>query len=174
MLTVAVTISQISGYGQWRRGHLNCSVPVFIESACVGLEPQDAPLAVARHNVAAAGLTDRIELRQQRVEDITDAEAFDLAYFPQAFMSEEVVKRGVRNIWKALRPGGWILLLVICVPGMELPATISRLRDTLYGGGARFPDQVEAILSDAGFTSISTFKFPQGETYNIIAGQRPN
>jgi SAM-dependent methyltransferase len=140
----------------------------------VGLEPQEASLAVASQNIAAVRLTDRIELRKQRVEDMADTSAFDLAYFPQLFMPDDVVKLGVRNTWKALRPGGWIMLLVICVPGMELPATISRLRDTLFGGGARFPAQVEVILNEAGFTSVSTFKFPRGETYNIVVGQRPN
>jgi SAM-dependent methyltransferase len=139
----------------------------------VGLEPQEAPLAIAHRNVSSSGLGDRIELRQQYIEEVPDIEAFDLVYFPQSFMSEDVVKRGLRNSWRALRPGGWIMLLTICIPGIELPATISRLRDTLYGGGARFPAQVETTLSDAGFTSISTFKFPQGETYNIVVGQRP-
>jgi SAM-dependent methyltransferase len=140
----------------------------------VGLEPQDAPLAVARRNIAAAGLMDKIELRKQCIEDIPDIEAFDLVYFPQIFMSEDVVKRGVRNIWRALRPGGWTMLLVICVPEVGLPASISRLRDRLFGGNAHVPAQVQAILRDTGFTSISTFKFPLGETYNIVVGQRPN
>jgi hypothetical protein len=89
-------------------------------------------------------------------------------------MPEAVLKCGVRNTWKAMRPGGWILLLVICVPGMELPATISRLRDRLFGGGTRFLTQVQAILNEAGFTSVSTYKFPRGETYNIVVGQRSN
>jgi len=140
----------------------------------VGLEPQDAPLALARRNIAAAGLTNRIELRQQRVEEMSDTEAFDLAYLPQNFMPEEVVKQGVSNIRRGLRPGGWIMVLVICVPETGLPAAISRLRDTLFGGDGRCPTQIEAILNEAGFTSITTFKVPQGETYNITVGQRPN
>jgi 2-polyprenyl-3-methyl-5-hydroxy-6-metoxy-1,4-benzoquinol methylase len=48
----------------------------------VGLEPQDAPLALAHRNIAASRLTDRIELRQQRIENLTESEAFDVAYFP--------------------------------------------------------------------------------------------
>jgi 2-polyprenyl-3-methyl-5-hydroxy-6-metoxy-1,4-benzoquinol methylase len=139
----------------------------------VGLEPQDTPLALARRNIAAAGLTGRIELRQQRVEEMTDTEAFDLAYLPQSFMPEEIVKQGVRNIQRGLRPGGWIMVLVICVPETGLPASISRLRDTLFGGDARCPAQIQTLLNEAGFTAISTFKVPQGETYNITVGQRP-
>jgi hypothetical protein len=89
-------------------------------------------------------------------------------------MSKEVVKQGVRNSWRALRPGGWIMLLVISMPGMELPATTSRLRDMLFGGGARFPAHVEAMISDAGFTAVSNFKVRQRDTYNIVVGQRPH
>lgn len=139
----------------------------------VGLEPQDAPLAEARRNITAAGLSDRIELRKQGIEDITDEEEFDLAFLPQSFMSDDVVKRGLQNVWRALRPGGWVLVITICLPGMELLAAISRLRDTLWGGSARIPSQVQTMLADAGFTSLSTLKFPLGATNNIVAGQRP-
>ena len=140
----------------------------------VGLEPQDAPLNEALQNVMAAGLNDRIELRKQYVEDMVDKEAFDLVYFPQSFMSDEVVKRGLQNVWGALRPGGWVLVQTISMPGMELQATLSRLRDTLMGGGARVPSQVEAMLGDAGFTSVSTLAFPVAPTIKCVAGQRTN
>jgi predicted O-methyltransferase YrrM len=139
----------------------------------IGLEPQDAPLAEARRTIAAAGLADRIQLRKQRVEDITDKEAFDLAFFPQAFVSDDVVKRGLQNIWRALRPGGWLWVATLCLPGMGLQATISRLCDTLMGGGARIPSHVQAMMSDAGFTSLSTFDSSAAATVKCIAGQRP-
>jgi SAM-dependent methyltransferase len=139
----------------------------------VGLEPQDVPLAEARRNITAAGLADRIELRKEGIEDITDTEAFDLAFFPQSFMSDDVVKRGLQNIWRALRPGGWVLVITLCLPGMELQAAIPRLRDTLWGGSARIPSQVQTMLGEAGFTSVSMFKYPLGATNSIIAGQRP-
>lgn len=45
----------------------------------VGLVPQAVPLAEGQRNVAAAGPGDRIELRAQRVEQMTEHEAFDLA-----------------------------------------------------------------------------------------------
>jgi precorrin-6B methylase 2 len=139
----------------------------------VGLEPQDAPLAEARRNITAAGLTDRIELRKQGIEGITDKETFDLAFLPQSFMSDDVVKRGLRDIFRALRPGGWVLVITICTQGMELQAALSRLRDTLWGGSARIPSQIQTMLSDAGFTSVNTYKLPLGATNNIITGQRP-
>ena len=139
----------------------------------VGLEPQDAPLNEARQNVTAAGLADRIELRKQAVEDMADEEAFDLVYLPQSYMSGDVVKVGLQNIWRGLRPGGWVLVQTIAVSGMELQAALSRLRDTLMGGNARVPSQVETMLSEASFISISTLPSSVVPTFHFIAGQRP-
>lgn len=139
----------------------------------VGLEPQDAPLAEAHRNIAAAGFSDRIELRQQYIEDMEDRETFDLAFFPQVFMSEDVVKRGLNNIWRALRPGGWVLVVTVCLPGMELQAAVSRLTGTLMGGNARLPSQVQKLVSDANFISVGTYPLSIAAVVNIIAGQRP-
>jgi precorrin-6B methylase 2 len=139
----------------------------------VGLEPQDASLTEAHKNIAEVGFTDRIELRKERIEDLTDKDVFNLVYFPQAFMSDGVVKLGLQNIWGSLRPGGWIVVQTIAVPGMELPAALSRLRDTLMGGNARIPSQLQAMLSDAGFISISTIPSSMVATFNFITGQRP-
>jgi precorrin-6B methylase 2 len=155
-------------------GGISIAACRFLPNLCaVGLEPQDAPLNEARQNITAAGLADRIELRKQAVEDMADEEAFELIYFPQSFMSDEVVKRGLRNIWKALRPGGWVLVQTIAIPGIELQAALSRLRDTLMGGSARIPSQVETMLSDANFISISTLASSVVPTFHFIAGQRP-
>lgn len=67
---------------------------LFPRLHAVGLEPQDAPLAQARRNVVEARLGDRIELRAQRIEDLTDREAFDLVWLPQVFLPREVLERG--------------------------------------------------------------------------------
>jgi hypothetical protein len=104
---------------------------------------------------------------------MADKEAFDLIYFPQSYMSDDVVKLGLRNIWRALRLGGWVLVQTIAAPGTELQATLSRLRDMLMGGGARLPSQVQRMLSDAGFTSVSTLASSVAATFKSVAGQRP-
>ncbi len=57
----------------------------------VSLEPQSAPLTLARRNVEAAGLSDRVELRQQLVEDLQDTCAFDLAWLAEDFLAHSVL-----------------------------------------------------------------------------------
>jgi len=138
----------------------------------VGLEPA-APLAQARHNVEAANLGARIELRQQGVEDLGDSEAFDLAYVAQVFIPDRAFEPGLRRVWRALRPGGWLTLPVISAPGTDLEAALSRLRNTLWGGGARLAEQVAETLRGVGFTGVQVFPAAQGSTLRAVVAQRP-
>jgi hypothetical protein len=76
----------------------------------VGLEPAGAPRREALANIAAAGYSDRIQIRDQPVEALTDVERFDLAYLPQVFLPEDAFIGGLATVRRALRPGGWLNL----------------------------------------------------------------
>lgn len=138
----------------------------------VGLEPAAAPLAQARRNVAAANLTDRIELRQQGVEDLQDSEAFDLAYVAQVFIPDGVFEVGLARVWRALRAGGWLSMPAISAAGEDLEAALSRLRNRLWGGGVRLPEQVAERARAVGFTGVQVSPF-LGGTFRAILAQRP-
>jgi 2-hydroxy-4-(methylsulfanyl)butanoate S-methyltransferase len=138
----------------------------------VGLEPAAAPLAQARANVAAAQLADRIELRQQGIQDLQDIEAFDLAYVAQVFIPDEVFEVGLARVWRALRPGGWLSMPAISAPGEDLEAALSRLRNLLWGGGVRLPEQVAERARAVGFTGVQVSPF-LGGTFRAILAQRP-
>jgi len=139
----------------------------------VGLEPQDAPLAEARRNVTAARLGDRIELRAQRIEDLADREAFDLVWLPQVFLPREVLERGLRRAWTALRPGGWILLIAFSTPGMDLDAALFRLANVGLGGDPLYPEQVAELLAAADFARTLVVPGLPGSIPKLIVGQRP-
>lgn len=139
----------------------------------VGLEPQDAPLAEARRNVTEARLGDRIELRAQRIEDLADREAFDLVWLPQVFLLHEVLERGLRRAWAALRPGGWILLMAFSTPGMDLDAALFRLANIALGGDPLYPEQVAELLAAADFARTQVVPGPPGSIPKLIVGQRP-
>ena len=116
----------------------------------VGIDPWAPSLTLARENVRSAGLTDRIRLREQAVEDLSDTDAFDLAWIPSAFMPETVVPAACEHVYHALRPGGW-LLFAMANPGDRSGERVSRPtangalgwlsdgprpgRDTLEGNG---------------------------------------
>src|SRR5512145_2687553 len=52
----------------------------------VGLDVWPPSIELARENVRAAALENRIELRQQSVEELPDEDVFDLAWIPTAFV----------------------------------------------------------------------------------------
>jgi predicted O-methyltransferase YrrM len=137
----------------------------------VGLEPAEAPRREALGRIAAAGLSDRIEIRALGVEALTDVEAFDLAYIPQVFLPEDAFLKGLASVWRALRRGGWVSLPVISPPGDDLRPALARLRNTLWGGQARLPEQVAEAVTRAGFTDLQVRS--AGGTMHAVAGRRP-
>ena len=74
-------------------------------------------------------------------------------------------------MWRALRPGGWLTLPAISVPGNDFRATFSRLRNTLWGGGARLPEQVAGAATRSGFTDVQIR--PVGSTMRTVLARRP-
>lgn len=138
----------------------------------VGLEPHAVSMAQARRRVVAAGLENRIELRAQRLEDMTDKESFDLVWIPQMFLPRVVLERGLRTAWAALRPGGWIVLPTFSTPGRGLSASLRRLRTLQFGGDPQlYQEQLVELLTEANFTRVQVVTPGPGAT--AIVGQRP-
>jgi SAM-dependent methyltransferase len=141
----------------------------------VGLEPQAVPLAAGQRNVAAAGLGERITLRAERVEDLGEQEAFDLAWLPQVFLPQEAFGAGLAAVRAALRPGGWAILLAIGTPGADPRAALGRLINVLWGGEARPVAEVELAAITAGFDPVRSFPGPTGGLVDatFVAARRP-
>ena len=139
----------------------------------VGIDPLAAALEQARENVAEAGLAERIELRQQGIEDLDDEEAaFDLAFFPQVFMPEEIVTTGFDAICRALRPGGWCIAIAFDAPPSALDAALFRLRNVLWGGDPLAPQEVAALMQAAGFAPVQMVPQATG-MFRPVVGMRP-
>jgi SAM-dependent methyltransferase len=141
----------------------------------VGIDPWAPALALARENVRRAGLVDRIQLREQAVEDLSDENAFDLAWLPSAFIPAKAIPTACERACRALRPGGW-LLFAMAHPGADpVSASLIRLRTVLWGGYPIAPDQVEKLLSRTGFVDVRTLPSPSGAIVALIAARRmPN
>jgi SAM-dependent methyltransferase len=141
----------------------------------VGLEPAAAPLAEGQRNVAAAGLRDRLTLRAQRVEEMTEREAFDLAWLPQVFLPGEAFGPALEAVRQALRPGGWVILLAIGAHGSDPRAALGRLINVLWGGEARGVEEVERAAIAAGFDPVRSLPGPPGGLTDatFVAARRP-
>lgn len=138
----------------------------------VGIDPWDVALDLARRNVAAAGLESRIELRRQRVEELPDADAFDLAFLAGPFLGESVVERAYERVFVALRRGGWILF------GMyggrnPLEMALARLRAARSGAAVLDAAEAEAGLRAAGFADVRTFGAELEVPSQLVVGRRP-
>ena len=138
----------------------------------VGLEPAAAPLAEARANIMAAGLESRIELRAQRVEDLADEASFDFAFLPIVFLSTETVRSGLAAVLRALRPGGWVMMASLAVPGDDLEPALARLKATLWGSEALAPEAVGRLAEEVGYGEVRFFPGVSGATLIPIVARR--
>jgi SAM-dependent methyltransferase len=120
----------------------------------VGIDPWEPALALARTHVAAAGLEERIELRQIGAETLEDADAYDLAWVPTFFIPAAVLERVIERVHAASRPGGWALLGLYARPGDPLRDALADLRTLRHGGALLTPAQAAALLERAGFSDV--------------------
>jgi SAM-dependent methyltransferase len=98
----------------------------FRGSTVVGVDPWEPSLAIARENVAEAGLGERITLLATTVQELADDDGFDLIWFPSFFIPEAVLDDALARLHGLTRPGG---VLVLGVP-YGIPTTRWRLRRT--------------------------------------------
>ena len=143
----------------------------FPRLRAVGLEPAPASLAIARQKIAEAGLTARIELRRQKIEDLRDRAAFDLAVVPQMFLSDAVVEPALRRVHGALRPGGWALVATMSAPGADRASALARLQNLLWGGNVRSGTELRVLLARVGFAPLIVPR--SGPGVRTICARRP-
>ncbi len=139
----------------------------------VGIDPWEPSLELARQNVAAAGLGDRIELRRQTAEDLADAEAFDLIWIAGPFIPPDVLNLALQRAWHALRPGAWVLMGTFNMTGEPLVPALVRLRTRLCGGQFLVPSEVQGLLEQAGFGQVRQLPSPPWVPMLALAGRRP-
>lgn len=142
----------------------------FPEITVVGLDTADAPLAIARQNVVATGLVQRIELRKQAVDALADEEAFDLVWFPSFFVDAPPSTLG--RLHASLRSGGWLLFGTTSGGGSERRRAVESLVNEQWGGSVTAPADIETMLRDAGFASVRRLPGPDWAPAMIV-GKRP-
>ncbi len=142
------------GGGQW----LAAVARRFPASRLVGVEVEPSPAARAVEVAREAGLDGRIRIEVAEVASISHRDAFDLAYFQHAFHDLQDPRGALRAAWRALRPGGRLVVLGWCLPdAIEDYATLSgqlvagvALDELYHGGRLRTVDQHAEIFAAAG------------------------
>ncbi len=144
----------------------------FPAASVVGLEPWEPAMALARTNVAVAGLEDRITLRTQWVEHLVDEAAFDLAWLPSLFIAPASLDAAVTRVARSLRPGGWLILGRYAAPTDPLADALAELR-TVRGGGTLLTDE-QAIerLELAGLVDVHAVDSDGPLPVRFVVGRR--
>jgi SAM-dependent methyltransferase len=146
---------------------------VWPQATVVGIDVWGPSLEAAAANVRAAGLGDRITLRDQDVVDLDDADAYDCAWFPTFFVTEPALEAAMPRLYRALRPGGWLVLGRMASPPDPLAQAVSRLR-TIRSGGADFDaKRLVAGLEAAGCTAVRVVPRQGPAPMEYAIGQRP-
>lgn len=120
----------------------------------VGVDPWGPALELAREQVAAAGLEDRIELREAVAESLQDSAMYDLAWVPTFFISGAVLERAIERVHAALRPDGCAIVGLYARPDDPLMAAVADLRTVRQGGVVHTPQETAALLKRAGFVDV--------------------
>ncbi len=100
------------GGGRW----LEAVARRFPRVRLIGVESEPDSVARAMRRVQESGLEDRIRIEAREVADLDRDGAFDLAYFQHALHALDDPTTALRAAWRALRPGGRLLVLGWCLP----------------------------------------------------------
>ena len=138
----------------------------------VGLDVWGPSLALARKNVANAGLEKRIEIREQPGEELSEERAFDLAWIPAPFVPQHALGPLVERVSRALKPGGW-LLFAAAKSGEDLRGAALRFRVALYGGAPSTQEEAERLLGEKGLIDVKALPSPPRDFKLIVAGRAP-
>jgi 2-polyprenyl-3-methyl-5-hydroxy-6-metoxy-1,4-benzoquinol methylase len=106
----------------------------FPAASVVGIDIYERALALARQNVAAAGLADRIELRIEDASRLVAGDTYDAIWLPMPFLPRDTVPSIMAAAVAALRPGGWLLPGTFAGPPDALSRLLVDLRTVRAGG----------------------------------------
>ena len=122
----------------------------------VGLDISPTALDIARSDVSAAGLDDRIQIRDQSVDTLSDVSAYDLIWLPQQFVPRPALLTALPLLFRAMRPSGCFVMPL----ASERP-----LPNLMSGGGTLLPEDAVKLLEQAGFLDVAVHD-------SVITGRR--
>ena len=151
----------------------------FPAARLTGVESEPDSTARAIRLVQEAGLEGRIRIEARDVATITHQAAFDLAYFQHALHELPDPVAALAAAWRALRPGGRLLVLGWCLPSTrEELATLHgqlttgvALDEAIHGGRLRTVEEHAALFSSAGLPAPDAIALPSDAT--LLVARRP-
>ncbi len=144
----------------------------FPGTRAVGLDVSADVLNLAKAEVAHNGVSEIIELRPQSVMDLRDLDQYDLAWVPQPFIPRPAFLEGIHNVFRALKPGGAMILpLAIPAEASEFASARAVHSARLAGGSAINASELVEILHAAGFVDLAEHPF---STQRLMTATKPS
>jgi SAM-dependent methyltransferase len=144
----------------------------FPAARVLGIDVFEPALALARRNVDAEQLADRVSLRLLDVGALDEAGAYDLVWLPLPFLPRAVVGEALRRSHGALRPGGWVLPGTFAGPDDRLSQLLVDLRIVRSGGHPWETGELLTLMAEAGFDRPHEVERAWPAPLRLFAGRR--
>lgn len=138
----------------------------------VGLDLFEPALDLAKANVEAEGLADRIELRLQDASQLDEPDTYDAIWLPMPFLPADIVPAVVVATARSLRPGGWLLPGTFASPPDRLSQLLTDLRTVRSGGYPWRAEELIDALTAAQLTGTHEITRTWQAPIRLYAGQR--
>lgn len=124
----------------------------------IGIDVEEPVCAAARQRVAAAGLSDRVEIRQVAPGPIPLADgSLDIIFSKDSIVHIPDKESLAQDAFRLLTPGGWFVASdwLIAHDGEPSPDMADYIRREDLGFGMASPTRYRRALETAGFTNIT-------------------
>ena len=136
----------------------------------VGLDILPAALTLARANVAASPHAARIEIREQNVTVLAEANSYTLIWLPLPFLALPIAHAAMDRLVPALSPNGYLVAGFYPLPPNRVQAEIAALRMVRSGGHVWDGAALAQELHDRGLLDVEIC--PHGRVAHVI-GRKP-
>jgi 2-polyprenyl-3-methyl-5-hydroxy-6-metoxy-1,4-benzoquinol methylase len=144
----------------------------FPAARVVGIDIFERALALARQNVAAAGLADRVEIRTEDATQLASGDVYDAIWLPMPFLPREILPAVFAAVAGALRPGGWVLPGTFAGPPDSLSQMLCDLRTVRAGGHPWHGPDLVAEIATHGFADAREVPRSWTAPVRLYAGRR--
>jgi len=145
----------------------------FPNSTVVGIDPWEPALAIARENLASAGLDDRVTLLAEPIQDFDDPDGFGLVWLPSFFIPEAVLDEAIERIFAVTRTDGTIVVgAPYSAEADPIAAAVDDLVTVRSGGSILTPQDAAARLRRAGFADVEEIERTWDAPLRLIIGRR--
>jgi SAM-dependent methyltransferase len=163
------------GGGKW----LIAVATRFPATELVGVEFEPDSVARAMRHVTDAGLDSRIRIEAREIPTMPYSEEFDLVYIQDALHELPDPVASLRAAWKAVRPGGRLVVFEWCLPptledshNLQAELLWGIQIDELFQGTRMYTHEgFDAMFAEAGVPPPTVADLPSGAT--LFVASRP-